>query len=193
MAWRLIKLSTILLLSGCSRFSPHIYDEKICLVVDANWGWSSALKATHRQYKVPPGLVMSVIFNESSFRAQARPKRENWLGIIPWRVSSAYGYGQIKDVTWAWYKAHNAGWFQSRTNFSDTADFIGWYYRLFMTKNALDDASASQIAKSFYLAYHEGLGGYSRKSYDNNQWLLDKAQKVSERAISYDKQLQSCL
>jgi len=161
--------------------------------VHANWGWSRSLQKAEKQYGVPPGLVLSVIFHESSFKSDARPKQEYILGFIPWNKHTAYGYGQIKNETWEWYKSHHQGLFQSRTNFADTVDFIGWYYQLFLVKNNEETLPFSERAAHFYLAYHEGLGGYKRRTYDEKPWLKNKALRVSDRAISYNRQLASCL
>jgi hypothetical protein len=181
-------LLSLLLLSGCDSFRPIEYDKHICRVVLANWGWRQALNEVSEEYGVSPGLVLSVIFHESSFNAQARPKSGYVLGLIPWQNSSAYGYGQIKSETWTWYLEKKPGLFRSRTNFTDTAYFIGWYYELFV-----DRSNAKDVAHDFYLAYHEGLGGYKRKTFQNNEWLLNKAAKVSQRAAHYDTQLKKCL
>ncbi|CAN0604511.1 unnamed protein product, partial [Ectocarpus sp. 12 AP-2014] len=47
-------------------------------------------------------------------------------------------------------------------------------------------------AYRLYLAYHEGHGGYARRSYANKDWLLGVARKVSDRAARYEQQLGSC-
>lgn len=177
------------LLAGCAKRLPFVaYDDCICCVVDANWGWKTVLKKTSNRHSISPGLVMSIIFNESSFKQYARPKEEHLWGWFSYQRSSAYGYAQIKDETWQWYRSHNPGWFQSRTQFSDSADFIGWYYDLF-----IDRFPDHQNAADFYLAYHEGLGGYKRETYRSKKWLVEKSKHVAERAAQYDQQLLDCL
>ena len=47
-------------------------------------------------------------------------------------------------------------------------------------------------AYSLYLAYHEGHGGFARKTYSNKGWLIAVAQKVNSRANTYQSQLASC-
>jgi hypothetical protein len=42
------------------------------------------------------------------------------------------------------------------------------------------------------LAYHEGHGGHTRGSYNKKPWLKSIARKVSNRAITYQQQLQGC-
>jgi hypothetical protein len=43
-----------------------------------------------------------------------------------------------------------------------------------------------------YLAYHEGQGGFSKRSFRKKAWLKDVAKKVSNRAVLYQRQLNNC-
>ena len=43
-----------------------------------------------------------------------------------------------------------------------------------------------------YLAYHEGQGGFKRKSYNKKPWLIKVAKKVERRANDYKAQLVRC-
>ena len=43
-----------------------------------------------------------------------------------------------------------------------------------------------------YLAYHEGHGGFNRRTYRNKDWLLRVAGKVQSRAATYQRQLAAC-
>jgi hypothetical protein len=43
-----------------------------------------------------------------------------------------------------------------------------------------------------YLAYHEGRGGYARRSHMEKGWLLRVAAQLKQRASMYDGQLRSC-
>ena len=49
-----------------------------------------------------------------------------------------------------------------------------------------------QDAFRLYLAYHEGHGGYKRKTYQSKGWLVDVARKVEKQAQRYNTQLQGC-
>ena len=182
--------AVFLLLSGCvHEYTPTDYDQRICMVVNNNWGWAHSLASASKVYQMSPGLILSVIYHESSFNSHARPPREKIWGLIPWRQSSAYGYGQVKDETWAWYIEKNPARFVSRTSFHDTVHFIGWYYSVFKHKERHSDTPYAD----FYIAYHDGIGGYERHSEKNNTWLQNKAKSVSDRALAYDKQLKHCL
>ena len=71
---------------------------------------------------------MSFVYQESSFKANAKPEREKVLGFIPWlRPSSASGYSQALTKTWEDYKDETGNTRANRKNFNDSADFIGWY------------------------------------------------------------------
>lgn len=184
----LFTTSVLLVCFSYAELRPVDYDKRICHVVNSNWGWARSINYTAKRYNVSPGLLLAVIYHESGFQQRARPKPVKLLGFIPWQASTAYGYGQIKNETWEWYKENNPGWFQSRTSFSDTLDFIGWYYQLFLKKS-----NSNYVHRDFYLAYHEGLGGYENGSYQNNQWLINRANEVALRAEIYDEALRSCL
>ena len=83
------------------------------------------------------------------------------------RPSSAFGYAQVTNPTWDWYKMRNGKKNASRSNFKDVTDFIGWYsdqtYKMLgISKNDFYNQ---------YLAYHEGHGGWKNKSYLSKKWL----------------------
>jgi len=132
---------------------------------------------------------MAFIYQESAFEARAKPARSRFLWIFPGpRASSAYGYAQALDTTWAEYmaKAGNRG--ASRANFADAVDFVAWY-----------NANSSRIsridrddARDLYYAYHEGNGGYQRGSYRSKQWLVDAAARVQSNSSRFATQLEGC-
>lgn len=81
-----------------------------------------------QRWGAPVQVPMAMMYQESSFKHDALPPRYYFLGFIPWgRVSSAYGYAQAKDETWADYKREAGGWGASRDDFADALDFMGWY------------------------------------------------------------------
>ena len=55
-------------------------------------------------------------------------------------------------------------------------------------KNNISKSDAYHL----YLAYHEGHGGFARRTFKNKQWLKDVATKVSKRAGEYRAQLNGC-
>ena len=115
----------------------------------------------------------------------------SWAVAMPvaWgRVSSAYGYAQAKDGTWDWYREKTGNRFADRDDFADAVDFIAWYCS--MSNKML--GISKWDAYSQYLAYHEGQGGYKRKSYKQKPWLLKVARQVDSRAKNYHTQLARC-
>lgn len=113
------------------------------------------------------------------------------FGLIPWgRTSSAYGYSQALNQTWQGYIDATGNWGADRDKFDDALDFIGWYSQQTQARNgvALDDAYRQ------YLNYHEGWGGYSRKSYQakNKAWLRKVGRRVEMRSADYERQYSNC-
>ena len=184
----LILASGLLALAGCATSPPSRVDDA-CAVFEEKPDWYSATRATEQRWGTPPQVQLAIIRAESSFKHDAKPPRDTFIGIpMWWRVSSAYGYAQAKDGTWDDYRSDTGHTFASRTDFDDASDFIGW------------DTDRSQkklgISKwdtyNQYLAYHEGQGGFSRKTYAGKDWLLRVARKVDGWAKTYGGQLRAC-
>jgi len=134
-------------------------------------------------------VMMSIMYQESRFVADAKPPRKYWLGFIPaGRMSDAYGYPQAKDATWDWYKDKSGNWGADRDDFEDAIDFIGWYNNVSRRTNGI----ANTDTYSLYLAYHEGHGGFKRRTFAGKPWLQRVAGKVSARSRSYAAQLARC-
>jgi len=176
------------LLTGCSSGPPKNITDG-CEIFEDKGGWYRDASRAFEKWGVPVHVQLAIIYQESKFVDDALPPRDHILWVIPWgRVSSAYGYAQAKDSTWDWYieKTGNRG--ADRDDFADAVDFIGWYGS--MSHQMLGISKSD--AYSQYLAYHEGQGGYQRKSYQNKPWLIKVASKVNARALSYQNQLVSC-
>ena len=134
-------------------------------------------------------VPMAFMFQESTFRAKVRPPRRKLFGIVPWRrPSSAYGYAQALDGTWSHYLRATGEYWRVRHDFADATDFIHWYIGEAMRSNGV----APNDAYSLYLNYHEGTGGYSRKTYQSKAWLLRTAENVQIRSQRYREQYQQC-
>ena len=43
-----------------------------------------------------------------------------------------------------------------------------------------------------YLNYHEGWGGFAKKSYAKKDWLINTARQVEQRSQRYREQLLQC-
>lgn len=161
----------------------------ICNIFKQYPKWYRDAKDAERRWLVPVPVQMAIIHQESKFDATAQPPRKKLLWIIPWkRPSSAYGYTQALQSTWALYKKTNGSLFTNRSDFSDGVDFIGWYANQAYVKAGIPRTNAYAL----YLAYHEGVGGYQRKTYLRKPWLLTVAHKVEARSQLYAMQLNSC-
>ena len=168
---------------------PPKNSDNLCATFTEKEDWYTDARQSYEKWGVPISVQMAIMHQESHFVADAKPPRIWLLGIIPWfRPSSAYGYAQAKDETWDDYLDKAGSWRADRDDFADAADFIGWY----------GNASHAQLgiakwdAKNLYLAYHEGNGGYQRKSYVNKEGLKRIADKVAYRAKLFQRQLDAC-
>lgn len=178
-----------LCLAGCMHPDPPRDVDNICKIFKEYPKWRRATKKVAKRWHVPVEVQMAIIRQESHFHAQAKPPRTKILWVIPWkRPSSAYGYSQALDNTWDIYKAKNGWFFSSRDRFSDAVDFVGWYANQAYIKAGISRSDAYAL----YLAYHEGIGGYQRKSYLQKPWLVMVARKVAMHASIYRMQLTRC-
>lgn len=184
-------LVAILLVGSCGGgggSAPRNLDNA-CSILEQRKGYAAAFRATERKWGVPMHVQMATIHQESKFISDARPPFQYRLGVIPMgRQSSAVGYSQALDGTWAEYKESVGRSNVKRTNIRHATDFMGWY--MTGTKNQLGISLAD--TRNQYLAYHEGRAGYRRGSHNSKAWLLRVAGEVDRRSALYQKQLRSC-
>ncbi|GAA0820759.1 hypothetical protein KO495_15720 [Colwellia sp. D2M02] len=179
---------SVILLSSCATPPPK-NPENICEIFREHRDWYDAAKATQERWGVPIHVPISMMYQESSFRHNALPPRDYLLGFIPWgRVSTAYGYSQAKTMTWDDYTRETGNNWASREDFDDAIDFMGW----FIYKTQKVNGVSKWDAYNQYLNYHEGWGGFKRKSYKKKPWLMKVSRKVDDRARRYSSQLKSC-
>lgn len=175
------------MLAACAS-SPPANTANICSVFEDRRGWFEAAKRSEERWGVPVPVTMAFIQHESGFRSRARPARTKILWLIPGpRPSNAFGYAQALESTWRDYE-RATGKSGNRSNFSDAVDFIGWYNNMSHRVNGID----TRDAHSLYLAYHEGNGGFARRSYAGKQWLIDVANRVQANANLYERQYAAC-
>lgn len=181
-------LVAVLFLSGCTSSTPAQQDN-VCEIFYEKKGWYKDAKRSQRKWGTPIPVMMAFIHQESRFRARAKPPRKKILWIFPGpRPASAYGYSQATNETWKAYKKSTGSWSADRNKFHDAIDFIGWYNDQSYRRNRIQKTDAFNL----YLAYHEGQGGYAKKSYVKKGWLTDVANKVSNRSGMYQGQLKTC-
>lgn len=175
-------------LSGCAT-TPPSNPNNICDIFEDEPDWYKGAKKSEKKWGSSVPIMMSMMYQESQFVQKARPARTKILWIFPGpRPSNAYGFAQVKSDTWDDYKRDAGGIWVRRDNFDDAIDFIGWYNAQSQKRNKIK----LNDAYSLYLAYHEGQGGFSKRSYNGKAWLKSTAQKVATRAAEYTKQLQRC-
>ncbi len=173
---------------SCSNNPPENISNS-CDIFNEKGGWYSDAVDSYEKWGVPVHVQLAIIYQESRFVHDAKPPRKKLLWVIPWtRLSSAYGYGQIKDSTWDWYLQSTGNRWADRDDFGDVVDFIGWYGSISYRKLGI----SKWDAYNQYLAYHEGHGGFKRKTYKKKPWLMKVARKVDNRAKSYHTQLSRC-
>lgn len=175
-------------LTACSTSPPKNINNSCEIFFDKD-DWYDDAKASYQRWGVPIHVQLAIIHQESRFKHDAKTEMQYFLWIIPiGRKSTAYGYAQVKDGTWNWYRESTHNWSADRDDFADAVDFIGWYGKLTYDKLKVSKWDAYHQ----YLAYHEGHGGYKRKTYNKKPWLLKVARKVDNNAKRYAAQLQKC-
>lgn len=183
-----ILLAGLILLSGFAMSNQSLTEEElndVCQLFVKNPQWYQAVKEAEQQWGVPVSIIMAIIYQESKFKADARPVTKD----APWHESSsAYGYAQAVNSTWKAYKKATGNTDAKRNNFADSADFIGWFAS---QAHKLDGVTKSN-AYRLYLAYYDGVGGFLKGLYVHQHWLVDIAHTVAQKSEDYKEQLSSC-
>lgn len=181
-------LALSFLLTACVSKPPENVND-LCGIFKQNPRWESHAMDVQKRWKVPLPVQMAIIHQESKFDAHAQPPRKKLLQIIPWaRPSTAYGFSQALRGTWLEYKKSHGNMFSSRDDFGDAVDFIGWYANMAAQRARIPRHDAYNL----YLAYHEGIGGYQRKSYLKKPWLISVARRVQAKSQMYEMQHKTC-
>lgn len=178
----------LLAFQACGRVPPRDIDD-LCAIFEEREEWREATAAVRERWKVPEPVQLALLHQESRFRSEARPGFRRVLWIIPaGRLSSAFGYGQVKDGTWSDYLKHEGRSGARRDSFPDAVDFVGWYASVIHRATSVEPDDTFNL----YLAYHEGPAGYARGSYRDKDWLVGVAHKVEARAALYAAQFATC-
>jgi hypothetical protein len=168
-------------LAGCTSTKPPSNVADACAILDEKSRWEDHVFDAARDWGISPGTILAFIRQESSFRHNARPRDRK--GKV---LSSAMGYSQALSGTWEDYRRARGG--AKRKNFEDSADFIGWYLNQISKKTGIGKSDT----RNLYLAYHEGPGGFTRRTYNAKPWLGEVASRVASQAAVYDGQLRRC-
>lgn len=181
-------LTVLMILTGCVT-SPPKNPENICSIFSEKRGWRKAAVKAEKKWGASLTIPMAFMYQESAFRAKAKPPRRKLWGFIPWRrISSAYGYAQAIDGTWRAYHKSTGDYWRVRHDFNDATDFIQWYMQEAVRLNKVSKSDAYNL----YLNYHEGTAGFSRKTQNQKPWLLKAATNVQIRSQRYREQYDSC-
>ncbi|MCL2917681.1 hypothetical protein [Shewanella litorisediminis] len=184
----LTPLLILALLGGCASAPPKDPDN-ICAIFREHRDWYEAALDTQEKWGVPVHVPLAMMYQESSFKHDAAPPMEYFLGFIPiGRASDAYGYAQAKTMTWDDYVRETGNSWSSRSDFDDAMDFMGW----FITKTHKINGVSKWDARAQYLNYHEGWGGYRRGTHKSKKWLIKVAARVDERSRRYAVQYKGC-
>ncbi|WP_035254931.1 transglycosylase SLT domain-containing protein [Desulfatiglans anilini] len=179
-----------LMLPGCGGRSLQTENtDDLCELFRRQGGWYPAAAAARHRWGISIPIMMSIIRQESRFAAEAKPPRTRCLWVFPGpRPSSAYGYAQAGDAAWEDYKKWTGRGGADRDDFEDAVDFVGWYCHMSHIRCGIAKSDAYRL----YLAYHEGHGGYNRRTYAGKTWLQNVAAKVARQARAYADQLAVC-
>ena len=184
----LILFALVFAIAGCTTPPPK-NPGNICEIFKERQDWWDDASDMQDKWGTPIHVTMAMMYQESSFRADAAPPMRWFLGFIPYgRASSAYGYSQAKTATWDDYMRDTGNSWADRDDFDDAIDFMGW----FTNKTYKINKVSKWDAYGQYLNYHEGWGGYKRKTYNKKPWLVNVAKKVDKRAKTYGAQLKGC-
>lgn len=163
----------------------------VCRIFAQKPGWYQSALKSQKKWRTPIHVMMSIMKQESSFRAKARPPKRMRINASGKRVpaSSAYGYAQAQNGTWRDYQKHTGKFHHRRDRFDHAIDFIGWYTA--QSRNKLNLKSYDTY--NLYLAYHDGMTGFLLKTYQKKPWLIKVAKKVRNNGYKYAKQLKQCV
>jgi len=187
-AGRLLLCICLFSLAACASGPPKNLNDS-CSMLQEKDDWYEYANNSYKKWGVPVHVQLAIIYQESRFRSEAEAPDDTLLGFIPWgQVTSAYGYAQVLDGTWDWYKKSTGNSWADRDDFEDATDFIGWYGNMSHRKLGI----SKWDAYNQYLAYHEGHGGWKRKTYTKKPWLIKVAKKVERRASRYAAQIKRC-
>jgi len=173
---------------GCSAGSAPRNPANLCAIFREKPQWYESASASWKKWGVPIPVMMAIMYKESSYISDARPRRTCLFFFPGPRRSSAFGYSQAIDSTWNIYCKHTGRLHADREEFDDAIDFIGWYCHISFVKCRI----SKEDAYNLYLAYHEGQNGFNQGTYNTKAWLKRVSLSVREQAQTYTRQLERC-
>jgi hypothetical protein len=187
-ACRVLTLLLLLCVTGCTVSTPS-NPGNLCEIFREKDDWYDDAADASEEWGTSIPVMMAIMHQESRFQQKARPPRKKIFGFIPGpRPSDSYGYSQAKKSTWQWYMTATGNYGADRDDFADAIDFIGWYSKTSYKRCSINRDDSYHL----YLAYHEGHGGFNRRTFNKKAWLKKVAKKVSSQSYRYSSQLKSC-
>ena len=175
--------------AGCASDRQPSTTTNLCEIFDERPHWYKAARKSEKRWGAPVHLQMAIMWRESAFRPKVKAPRKHVLWVIPWgRQSTSRGFTQAVDGTWDWYIKASGNRGANRSNFADSADFVGWYVA---QTRKFNNVPVTDPYRN-YLAYHEGHGGYKKGTYKKKPQVRKAARQVEEMASRYKRQLRSC-
>lgn len=150
--------------------------DNACVLLRHYPHWRQPLALAKKNWRLEPATALAVIYQESKFNPKALSNQK------------AYGYPQALDRTWFEYQKLRPAPNALRSRFDDSVDFIGFYF--YRSSKAIN--LSINDAYNQYLAYHEGVTGFIRKTHRKKPWLIKVARSVDRRADMYRAQLKRC-
>ncbi len=188
-AIRLLILSGLWLTLAACATQPPRDPGNVCSIFQEKKGWHKAAVKAQKKWGTSMHIPMAFMYQESTFKYDARPPRRKLFGFIPWRrASSAYGYAQAIDGTWEQYLRSTGDYWRVRHDFADATDFVHWYVGQAARQNNVSKSDAFNL----YLNYHEGPAGFARKTHLKKPWLIKAANGVQTRSQTYRAQYEQC-
>jgi len=185
---RLLLVCLLGALQACATAQPRD-PSNVCSIFKEKRGWHKAAVKAEKKWGSSMHIPLAFMYQESAFRAKAKPPRRKLLGFIPWRrLSSAYGYAQVIDGTWRQYLKSTGDYWRVRHDFSDATDFIHWYMKQAVRVNKVSESDAFNL----YLNYHEGTAGFARQAHKKKPWLIKVATGVQTRSQTFRSQYEQC-
>jgi hypothetical protein len=145
-----------------------------------NPGWAEAVRSASLTWKVSPGTILTVIDQESRFKANAKG-----AGAVNANSIRNFGFAQANLRTWNWFLRDTGRTSGSRSNFALAADFVGWHFTKMEARTGIP---RSQFV-SHYLIYKLGEGGFRRGV---PQQARSLASTLGVRAQFHDRKLWDC-
>lgn len=154
--------------------------QDMCALLARNPGWAEAVRSASLTWKVSPGVILTVIDQESRFRATAKGD-----GAVDANSMRNFGFAQANLRTWNWFLKDTGRTSGSRSNFALSVDFVGWHFTKMEARTGIP---RSQFVPH-YLIYKLGEGGFRRGAPPQARSL---ASTLRVRAEMHDRKLLTC-